>query len=578
MPLLINGERVAITDSATERAATGWTMEITGEATGELRLTELDQADPAGRYRLRVETDILRLQRSTGAAWASNRSYLEVGNTITVFNEGAADIDHRFESVRQANMLVIDGNLDNIAINAAVTSGDLVLIGGTRDSTNSSGTLTALRINATVAPAANASAYHLILAGTFTEAGSGTHGEFTSLRVNAPTITAGAAALTLAATLILNDAPTGATNNYMIYGSRSGTFTAMRFEDTGAPATTFDLQINAANITLGAITNDSVIFLQNNVQVMRFGTSDVLVGIGSEAANPSAVFDVFPPAVTKGAEWQDVALGRGSNALTLSASITNQRSVWVRGNTLAGSVAVTVTNAASLYILDAATVGANMTITNNYALWVDAGTSRFDGAVRLQTQLLGDTGNIGISVVSTAFITGSLGTLIIPVRTGAGEATDAQIGNIAGALYVSTEAGNLHLGVRAGTVDNPLTVGIAGYIIQSCVPAIPRQDSWYHPQQYWPDHTCKGYDEYVDETICPVCAKDIEPGDKNTVRAVVMYPNSYISRGGDHAHRPNVHAIFGHNHIEREPEFVALTQRIWELERTIQDLRASSRG
>ena len=50
--------------------------------------------------------------------------------------------------------------------------------------------------------------------------------------------------------------------------------------------------------------------------------------------------------------------------------------------TFAASVATTYTNAASLYISNAPASGANVTITNAYALWVDAGIVRFDGNVQ----------------------------------------------------------------------------------------------------------------------------------------------------------------------------------------------------
>ncbi|MBI4036686.1 MerR family DNA-binding transcriptional regulator, partial [Candidatus Daviesbacteria bacterium] len=43
--------------------------------------------------------------------------------------------------------------------------------------------------------------------------------------------------------------------------------------------------------------------------------------------------------------------------------------------------AVTVDNAASLYIANAPTAGASVTLTNPYALWVDAGTSAFGGNI-----------------------------------------------------------------------------------------------------------------------------------------------------------------------------------------------------
>ena len=44
--------------------------EIIGTAP-ELRLTETDQTDPAGRYRLQVTGDVLNIDRAASAAWAA---------------------------------------------------------------------------------------------------------------------------------------------------------------------------------------------------------------------------------------------------------------------------------------------------------------------------------------------------------------------------------------------------------------------------------------------------------------------------------------------------------------------------
>jgi len=41
--------------------------------------------------------------------------------------------------------------------------------------------------------------------------------------------------------------------------------------------------------------------------------------------------------------------------------------------------ALTITNAASFYVANSPNPGTGVTITNPYAMWVDAGVSRFDG-------------------------------------------------------------------------------------------------------------------------------------------------------------------------------------------------------
>lgn len=58
--------------------------------------------------------------------------------------------------------------------------------------------------------------------------------------------------------------------------------------------------------------------------------------------------------------------------------------------------AVTVDSAATAYIASAPVAGASVTLTNNYALWVDAGTSRFDGRI---------LGNQGADVASANDLT-----------------------------------------------------------------------------------------------------------------------------------------------------------------------------
>ena len=75
---------------------------------------------------------------------------------------------------------------------------------------------------------------------------------------------------------------------------------------------------------------------------------------------------------------------------------------------VAGGLTETVTNGATVYI-NAAPSGSNITFTNGpYALWVDAGASRFDGDINIT----GDTTATGTVVTSstiTSTATASLG-------------------------------------------------------------------------------------------------------------------------------------------------------------------------
>ncbi len=59
----------------------------------------------------------------------------------------------------------------------------------------------------------------------------------------------------------------------------------------------------------------------------------------------------------------------------------------------ASNTGVTTTNAATLYVQGAPAAGTNQTITNPYALWIDDGTSRFDGSI---------VGNISVGASAAA--------------------------------------------------------------------------------------------------------------------------------------------------------------------------------
>jgi hypothetical protein len=114
------------------------------------------------------------------------------------------------------------------------------------------------------------------------------------------------------------------------------------------------------------------------------------IGIGTNAVDDQLV-TISPPATTHTATTDTFSLHIGADgAQTIPAGTT----------TYVGSVNIaepnitatgTVTNAFTLRIADAPTEG-----TNNYAFWVDAGASRFDGAVTVSSTLtvgVDDTGH-----------------------------------------------------------------------------------------------------------------------------------------------------------------------------------------
>ena len=88
-------------------------------------------------------------------------------------------------------------------------------------------------------------------------------------------------------------------------------------------------------------------------------------------------------ALTASTEFADVVLNLARTVQWSTGAITAQRAVKVLAPTYGFVGASTVTDAATFYIDREPQAGANATLTNSWALWVDAGASRFDGNVSL---------------------------------------------------------------------------------------------------------------------------------------------------------------------------------------------------
>ena len=80
-----------------------------------------------------------------------------------------------------------------------------------------SDTTCAFKIGRTDSPGAGISSYQLCVAGTINKFSSGTHALFAGVKLDAPTIGAGAATLTEAATLYITGAPSVGDNQYALH-------------------------------------------------------------------------------------------------------------------------------------------------------------------------------------------------------------------------------------------------------------------------------------------------------------------------------------------------------------------------
>ena len=86
MPLRVNGEAFIVADSHVQRDATALSFEVEGRASAEVRWTEGDQADPAGRYRARLNGDALTFQRAASAEWAASTDLLTLRKDEIAFH------------------------------------------------------------------------------------------------------------------------------------------------------------------------------------------------------------------------------------------------------------------------------------------------------------------------------------------------------------------------------------------------------------------------------------------------------------------------------------------------------------
>ena len=89
-----------------------------------------------------------------------------------------------------------------------------------------------------------------------------------------------------------------------------------------------------------------------------------------------------------------------------SGTATKYTHIALEAPTLAATNAsVTTSDAATLYINNAATAGTNQTITRNWAVWVDAGNARFDGSIYSGTTEAIDSSGL-VTVANQSNITG----------------------------------------------------------------------------------------------------------------------------------------------------------------------------
>lgn len=150
------------------------------------------------------------------------------------------------------------------------------------------------------------------------------------------------------------------------------------------------------------ITNSYALFVDNGA--CRFDGTSLFGGAATFAPTAGAatirtaltVTGAADTARTASTEQPDVYVNLGRTVQWATGALTNQRFVQFLAPTISAVGASTVTNTATLYVDNAPQAGANATLTNSYALWVDAGMTRLDGGLTLA----GNTGFYGAAAAA----------------------------------------------------------------------------------------------------------------------------------------------------------------------------------
>jgi hypothetical protein len=269
---------------------------------------------------------------------------------------------------------------------------------------------------------------------------TGTVAQQDAVRITAPTYSAvGASTFTSASTVTITGAPAAGTNatitNPYAMWIQAGTVTignaaiatsattgflsipSCAGTPTGTPAngtSSVPLVYNSTNELLYAYTSGNWITIGGPVAAdqIAFGAGqNQITGSSTLTYAPTAGMEIAPTATTSvgqtaftlvGAantnnntteEWQDVYFNLARTVQWATGTITTQRAFEISAPTYAFVGASTITTAATVAITAAPAAGTNATITNPYALWVQAGT------VTIGTAALGTTATTGFLVI-----------------------------------------------------------------------------------------------------------------------------------------------------------------------------------
>jgi len=401
------GQHIALSSRVTSQRG-----EIIGTAP-ELRLTETDQTDPAGRSRLRVNDDVLYIDRAASANWVTASNLLQVSNTgvFTITQEDAT-----------ANGIVTVLTLNKNTSGTPANNLGVGLDFGIETSTLESVFAASIDVSWTDITTASRDS---TMAFSIVRAGSGTLVEALRLQASAGGVTPGRVAVNV------NHL---ATMDFEVYA------------DSTMPMLKVDGSANQLGIGTnlsGANEYAAFVFGDWNVSGVPGMNYPSHIQFGSGTAGYSQIF---------------------TDSVTAASGTTASHAfiVFFRPVLRATNTNVTTTDAATIRIANAPLADTNQTITNAWALWTG-------GAVKINDDLRLALGTDNDSVLyhrSTSLnantaLTGVLvGTPVTPV---APAANSLLIGNITASgdiLIAVNKGGNSYMAFMADASTGDTLLGV----------------------------------------------------------------------------------------------------------------------
>jgi len=169
--------------------------------------------------------------------------------------------------------------------------------------------------------------------------------------------------------------------------------------------------LTGISVNANALTGTTLASGVTASSLTSLGTlSSLTVAPTSRSGAAPALFTLTTPsdtALTAGAESIAVNVNTSATRTFATGALTTQRESLFQAPTYAFAAASTITNAATIAISGAPIAGANATITNPYALWVQGGKSQFDGPVTFAGTTIATTQSAGdnsTKLATTAYV------------------------------------------------------------------------------------------------------------------------------------------------------------------------------